>query len=62
MPDIDDRFSAVPRRAPWNKGKLIGAKPSLQPKHVWSQNLIDGRGSISNISQPVFADLLRPKY
>jgi integrase len=23
-------------RAPWNKGKLIGAKPPLQPKHVWS--------------------------
>jgi hypothetical protein len=21
---------------PWNKGKLIGAKPPLQPKHVWS--------------------------
>jgi integrase len=23
-------------RAPWNKGKLIGAKPPLRPKHVWS--------------------------
>jgi hypothetical protein len=21
---------------PWNKGKLIGAKPPLRPKHVWS--------------------------
>jgi hypothetical protein len=21
---------------PWNKGKLIGAKPPLWPKHVWS--------------------------
>jgi integrase len=21
---------------PWNKGKIIGHKPSLQPKHVWS--------------------------
>src|SRR3546814_4002812 len=21
---------------PWNKGKLIGPKPPLQPKHVWS--------------------------
>jgi hypothetical protein len=20
----------------WNKGKLIGAKPPLRPKHVWS--------------------------
>ena len=23
-------------RAPWNKGKLIGAKPPLRPKHVWA--------------------------
>jgi integrase len=23
-------------RAPWNKGKLIGAKPPLSPRHVWS--------------------------
>jgi len=21
---------------PWNKGKLIGPKPPLRPKHVWS--------------------------
>ena len=24
------------RRRPWNKGKLTGAKPPLQPKHVWA--------------------------
>src|SRR6185437_11874320 len=24
------------RRDPWNKGKLVGAKPPLRPKHVWS--------------------------
>jgi hypothetical protein len=24
------------RRAPWNKGKLVGAKPPLRPSHVWS--------------------------
>jgi hypothetical protein len=23
-------------RPPWNKGKLVGPKPSLQPKHVWA--------------------------
>ena len=23
-------------RRPWNKGKLIGQKPPLQPKHVWA--------------------------
>ena len=25
-----------PARVPWNKGKLIGAKPPLRPSHVWS--------------------------
>ncbi len=24
------------RREPWNKGKLIGPKPPLQPRHVWA--------------------------
>jgi hypothetical protein len=24
------------KRAPWNKGKLIGAKPPLRPKHAWA--------------------------
>ena len=24
------------RRAPWNKGKLVGARPHLRPSHVWS--------------------------
>jgi hypothetical protein len=23
-------------RVRWNKGKVIGAKPPLRPKHVWS--------------------------
>jgi integrase len=23
-------------KRPWNKGKLVGPKPPLQPKHVWS--------------------------
>jgi len=26
----------APKRTPWNKGKLTGAKPPLRPKHVWS--------------------------
>ena len=26
----------APKRAARNKGKLIGAKPPLRPKHVWS--------------------------
>src|ERR1700674_4227933 len=25
-----------PPRTPWSKGKLIGAKPPLRAKHVWS--------------------------
>jgi hypothetical protein len=36
MPDDQNCFSTAPRRTPWNKGKLIGAKPPLRPKHVWS--------------------------
>ena len=28
--------SSTPRREPWNKGKIIGQKPPLPPKHVWS--------------------------
>src|SRR3979411_1759392 len=27
---------APPKRVPWNKGKVTGAKPPLRPKHVWS--------------------------
>jgi len=29
-------MSLTPRREPWNKGKLIGQKPPLRPKHLWS--------------------------
>ena len=28
--------SSTPQRTPWNKGKLIGTKPPLRPKEVWS--------------------------
>jgi hypothetical protein len=37
---------STPRRQPWNKGKLIGQKPLLRPKHVWSirtRPQMDGR-------------------
>lgn len=36
---MHDRIDIIPpsaRREPWNKGKLIGVKPPLRPKHVWS--------------------------
>jgi integrase len=34
MSDLESKTSN--RRLPWNKGKLIGAKPPLRPSHVWS--------------------------
>src|SRR5271167_3916573 len=34
--DQDSPITCAPKRTPWNKGKLIGAKPPLRPKHVWS--------------------------
>ena len=36
MQDPTDAIPQASRREPWNKGKLIGAKPPLRPKHVWS--------------------------
>src|SRR6202158_5275241 len=36
MQDPTDANPQASRREPWNKGKLIGAKPPLRPKHVWS--------------------------
>jgi integrase len=36
METIDETSAIAVRRRPWNKGKLIGPKPPLQPKHVWA--------------------------
>jgi len=36
MNDQDLSILSTPKRAPWNKGKLTGAKPPLRPRHVWS--------------------------
>jgi integrase len=37
MPDQDSLSTKTKvRRTPWNKGKLIGAKPPLRPNQVWS--------------------------
>src|ERR1700737_2029556 len=36
MQDHDDPIPSTSKRLAWNKGKLIGAKPPLRPKHVWS--------------------------
>ena len=45
MPD-GGNCSPVKKRTPWNKGKLIGARPPLRPKHVWSirtRLMLEGR-------------------
>ena len=42
----DASSSFFTKRVPWNKGKIIGAKPPLRPKHVWSIRTklqVDGR-------------------
>jgi len=36
MQDVSQAALQAPRRDPWNKGKLTGAKPPIRPKHVWS--------------------------
>jgi integrase len=36
MQDHQNPVPTPPKRATWNKGKLVGAKPPLRPKHVWS--------------------------
>ena len=46
MPDHEITLLKGPARTPWNKGKLIGAKPPLRPKHVLSirtRLMVDGR-------------------
>jgi integrase len=36
MQDNDNSERPTLKRIPWNKGKLIGAKPPLRQKHVWA--------------------------
>lgn len=46
MTDILSTTPAVSRHTPWNKGKIVGAKPPLRPEHVWSIRTklqVDGR-------------------
>jgi integrase len=43
---MPEETSVSTRRTPWNKGKLIGAKPPLRPNQVWSirtRLMIQGR-------------------
>jgi len=42
----DNENRAPDKRTPWNNGKLIGVRPPLRPKHVWSirtRLLLEGR-------------------
>jgi hypothetical protein len=46
QPDNETSLLKDPTRAPWSKGKLIGAKPPLRPRHVWSirtRSMLEGR-------------------
>jgi integrase len=46
MPDNETQLSKNQPRTAWNKGKLVGAKPPLRPKHVWSirtRLMVEGR-------------------
>ncbi len=36
MAEVLNIVEAVSNRVPWNKGKIVGAKPPLRPKHVWT--------------------------
>jgi integrase len=39
------------RHTPWNKGKIIGAKPPLQPKHVWLiRSRLQGAGQTRDLA------------
>ncbi len=46
MLNLESTYDQTAHRTPWNKGKLIGAKPPLLLKHVWSirsKLRVDGR-------------------
>jgi hypothetical protein len=36
MQEDESSTATAPKRSSWNKGKLIGPKPPLRPKYVWS--------------------------
>ncbi len=51
MRDHENHTLTAPQRAAWNKGKLIGAKPPLRPKHVWSiRTKLQVEGSVRELA------------
>jgi integrase len=52
----DDGLQPVPKRIPWNKGKLTGPKPPLRTKHVWSiRTKLQVEGRIRDLAMFNFA-------
>ena len=61
MQDHENTAVIAPKRVPSNKGKLIGAKPPLRPKHVWSIRTklqVDGRTCHLAMFNPCLSGLL----
>jgi hypothetical protein len=56
--------SVVSKRVPWNKGRIVGAKRPLRPKHVWSIRTklqIEGRSGTSLcLTSPVTIEPMAP--
>ena len=51
MTDILSAAPVVSKHTPWNKGKIVGAKPPLRPKHVWSiRTKLQVRGRIRELA------------
>src|SRR5260370_21316559 len=62
MQDPTDATPQASRREPWNNRKLIGAKPPLRPKHVWSIRTklqIAGRALDLSLFNPAIDNKLR---
>src|ERR1700751_2646868 len=52
----DDVLQPMPRRIPWNKGKLTGPKPPLRTKNVWSiRTKLQVEGRIRDLAMFNFA-------
>jgi integrase len=52
----DNPSRSAPKRLPWNKGKLTGARPPLRPKNVWSiRTKLQVEGRIRDLAMFNFA-------
>lgn len=51
MTEVPSPNVNVVKRVPWNKGKIVGAKPPLRPKHVWSiRTKLQAEGRIRDLA------------